>query len=122
VSKRLYVGNLPASATESTLSSKFSEHGKVSGVRLITDHGTGRSLGYAFVEMATAAEAKRVIEELHGERYDGRELNVRTADAFGVDDADAMFRARAYAARSFTYRFARACRHGAYILLRRTLP
>jgi RNA recognition motif-containing protein len=79
VSKKVYVGNLPPSATEATLSSKFSEHGKVSGVKLITDHGTGRSLGYAFVEMATAAEAKRVIEDLDGERYDGWELDVRTA-------------------------------------------
>jgi RNA recognition motif-containing protein len=79
VTKKVYVGNLPPSATEATLSSKFSEHGKVSAVKLITDHGTGRSLGYAFVEMATAAEAKRVIEELDGERYDGWALNVRSA-------------------------------------------
>jgi len=79
MSRKVYVGNLPGSATETTLSCKFSEHGKVSRVNVITDHGTGRSLGYAFVEMATAAEAKRVIEELDGERYDGRDLTVRTA-------------------------------------------
>ena len=80
MSGKLYVGNLPASATEVTLSAKFSEHGKVSGVKVITDHGTGRSLGYAFVDMATAAQAKQVIEALDGERYDGRDLIVRTAN------------------------------------------
>jgi len=81
MSGKLYVGNLPASATEVTLAAKFSEHGKVFGVKLITDHGTGRSLGYAFVDMATAAQAKQVIEALDGERYDGRDLIVRTANS-----------------------------------------
>jgi RNA recognition motif-containing protein len=79
LSRQVYVGNLPSSCTEATLSSKFSEHGKVAGVRLITDHGTGRSLGYAFVEMATKADAKRAIEELDGDHYDGWLLTVRTA-------------------------------------------
>jgi RNA recognition motif-containing protein len=76
---KVYVGNLPGSATEVTLAVKFSEHGKVFDVKLITDHGTGRSLGYAFVEMATAADATRVIEDLDGERYDGSNLIVRRA-------------------------------------------
>jgi RNA recognition motif-containing protein len=79
VSREVYVGNLPLSATEAILSSKFSEHGKVSRVRLITDRITGRSLGYAFVEMATPTEARRVIAELDGKSYDGWELTVRTA-------------------------------------------
>jgi RNA recognition motif-containing protein len=79
MTRTVYVGNLSGAATEITVSAKFSEHGKVSGVRLITDRGTGRSLGYGFVEMATAADAKRVIEELHGMRYDGGDLVVRTA-------------------------------------------
>lgn len=79
MSRKVYVGNLPLSATETTLSAKFAEHGKVVGVKLITDRGTGRSLGFAFVEMATAAEARYVIEMLDGDRYDGWELTVRTA-------------------------------------------
>ena len=79
MSRKLYVGNLSGAATEVTLAVKFSEHGKVARVRLITDHGTGRSLGYAFVEMATAAEARRAIEALDGERYDGGDLVVRAA-------------------------------------------
>ena len=79
MTKRLYVGNLSSEITEAQLSSKFSEHGKVSGVKLITDHSTGRSLGYAFVEMDTPATARRVVDELDGETYDGSELRVRAA-------------------------------------------
>ena len=79
MSRKLYVGNLPESATEVTLAVKFSEHGKVTGVRVITDHATGRTLGYAFVEMATAADGKRAIEALDGKRYDGSDLIVRAA-------------------------------------------
>jgi RNA recognition motif-containing protein len=79
MTRTVYVGNLSGSATEVTLAAKFSEHGKVARVRLISDRSTGRSLGYGFVEMATTADAKRVIEELHGMRYDGGDLVVRTA-------------------------------------------
>ena len=79
MSREVYVGNLSDSATEITVSQKFSEFGKVSGVKLITDRVTGSSLGYAFVKMATKADAMRVIEELNGRRYDGAELTVRAA-------------------------------------------
>lgn len=81
MSSKLYVGNLPGSMTEAGLSDKFSEYGKVAGVRLITERGTGRSLGYGFVEMETPAMAKRAIAELDGETYDGWLLTVRTAHA-----------------------------------------
>jgi RNA recognition motif-containing protein len=77
VSKKVYVGNLPPTATETSLSCKFSEHGKVVSVRMITDHGTGRSLGYAFVEMATPRDARRLIGELDGQSYDGQMLTVK---------------------------------------------
>jgi RNA recognition motif-containing protein len=70
---------LPLSVTESQLSSKFFEHGDVVSVRVITDHRTGRSLGYGFVEMATRADADRVMKELDGQAYDGRQLTVRAA-------------------------------------------
>jgi RNA recognition motif-containing protein len=79
MSRKVYVGNLPQSATEARLSSKFSEHGNVVGVKLITDRGTGRSLGYAFIEMGTSADAKRAIAELDGRDYDGWQISVRTA-------------------------------------------
>jgi RNA recognition motif-containing protein len=79
MNRTLYVGNLPDSMTEARLSAKFSEHGKVSGVKLITDHRTGRNLGYGFVEMDRPATAQRVMEELDGVIYDGLQLTVRTA-------------------------------------------
>jgi len=77
--RQVYVGNLPPSATETTLSCQFSEHGKVLDVRLMMDRLTGLSLGYAFVEMATPADAKRVIAELDCKAYDDREITVRAA-------------------------------------------
>jgi len=79
VSRKLYIGNLPPSATESRLSTKFSEHGNVVGVKLITDRITGLSLGYAFVEMETPAAATQAITKLNGEPYDGWRVTVRTA-------------------------------------------
>jgi RNA recognition motif-containing protein len=75
----VYVGNLPRSANEAALTNLLSNHGKVRDVRIITDHRTGRNLGYAFVEMATASEAKRAIEALDGTSYDGLQITVRTA-------------------------------------------
>jgi cold-inducible RNA-binding protein len=79
MSRKVYVGNLPLSATEKKLQEKFAEHGTVVGVKLINDRATGRGLGYAFVEMATPADAERVIEKLDGERYNGWQITVRTA-------------------------------------------
>jgi cold-inducible RNA-binding protein len=79
MSRKVYVGNLPRSATETTLSNFLGEHGKVARVKMMTDRGTGQSLGYAFVEMETPSEAKRVIAALDGASYDGRELTVRTS-------------------------------------------
>ena len=79
MSRKLYIGNLPPSATESRLSTKFSEHGNVLGVKLVTDRVTGLSLGYAFVEMETPAQATHAITELDGEPYDGWRVTVRTA-------------------------------------------
>ncbi len=79
MSRKLYIGNLPPSATESRLSTKFSEHGNVVGVKLITDRITGLSLGYAFVEMETPAQATDAITTLNGQPYDGWRVTVRTA-------------------------------------------
>lgn len=77
--RKVYVGNLPGSATETALLNLIGEHGKVARARIITDRATGRSLGYAFVEMENAGEAERVIEALDGAAYDGWELTVRAA-------------------------------------------
>ena len=59
--KKLFVGNLPHSTTEAELRTLFEPHGKVDQVSLVTDRDTGRSRGFAFVEMADAGEAEKAI-------------------------------------------------------------
>ena len=77
--RKLYVGNLPYSATEQELSDKFSASGTVESANLITDRDTGRSKGFGFIEMATDAEAQAAIESLNGTDYDGRPMKVNEA-------------------------------------------
>jgi cold-inducible RNA-binding protein len=77
--KKLYVGNLSYSTTEASLTEAFSEFGEVASVNLITDRMTGRSRGFAFVEMADDAAAKAAIEGLNGKPVDGRNLRVDEA-------------------------------------------
>ncbi len=79
MSRKLYVGNLAYSVTETALSNKFSEFGTVESINLITDRDTGRSKGFGFVEMGSEAEAKAAIAELNGVDYDGRAMNVNEA-------------------------------------------
>ena len=79
MSRKLYVGNLAYSVTESSLSTKFSEFGTVESINLITDRDTGRSKGFGFVEMSSEAEAKAAIAELNGVDFDGRAMNVNEA-------------------------------------------
>ncbi|MHC4651366.1 MAG: RNA recognition motif domain-containing protein [Planctomycetota bacterium] len=81
--QRIYVGNLSFQTTEQTLSDLFAEHGKVEGVSIITDRITGRSRGFAFVEMADSAEAKAAMEALNGREFDGRPLRVAEAKERG---------------------------------------
>ncbi len=75
--RKLYVGNLPDSATEQDLSDKFAAYGTVKSIKLITDRGTGRSRG--FVEMASASEAEAAIDSLNGSDHDGRPMKVNEA-------------------------------------------
>ena len=77
--RKLYVGNLPYSATEQTLSTKFAACGTVESVKLITDRDTGRSKGFGFIEMGTDAEAQAAIESLNNTDFDGRPLRVNEA-------------------------------------------
>ena len=77
--KRLYVGNLPYSITEDSLSEKFSAHGTVESTKIITDRNTGRSKGFGFVEMSTDSEAQAAIEALNGTDYEGRPVTVNEA-------------------------------------------
>ncbi|MBT3584717.1 MAG: RNA-binding protein [Halobacteriovoraceae bacterium] len=77
--KKLYVGNLPFSATEETLNSKFSELGTVDSAKVITDRDTGRSKGFGFVEMSNDDEALECISKFDGEDMEGRPLRVNEA-------------------------------------------
>jgi cold-inducible RNA-binding protein len=77
--KKIFVGNLDFSATEDSIRSLFEQHGAVDRVSVITDRDTGRSRGFAFVEMPDAGEAERAIAALNGYTLDGRALNVNEA-------------------------------------------
>ncbi len=75
---RLYVGNLPWSATEESVRTTFEALGAVESCALITDRETGRSRGFAFVEMADD-DARKAMQELDGQEMDGRNLRVNEA-------------------------------------------
>lgn len=76
---KLYVGNLPFSATDETLSEIFSQCGTVASAKVISDRDTGRSKGFGFVEMSTSAEAADAISKFSGAEYEGRSLTVNEA-------------------------------------------
>ncbi|MEM9555389.1 MAG: RNA-binding protein [Acidobacteriota bacterium] len=77
MAKRIYVGNLPFSATEQEVSDLFSEYGSVDSVQLITDRETGRPRGFGFVEMSDGGD--EAIEALNQYNMGGRSLNVNEA-------------------------------------------
>ena len=77
--KNIFVGNLDFAATESSIRSLFEPYGQVDRVNVVTDRDTGRSRGFAFVEMTDAAEADRAIAALNGTDLDGRALNINEA-------------------------------------------
>src|SRR5690606_28261227 len=76
---KLYVGNLPFSATEQALGDLFAECGTVESARIITDRDSGRSKGFGFVEMSTDEEAQKAISKFNGQQYEGRPLTVNEA-------------------------------------------
>lgn len=76
--KKLYVGNLPFSATEDEVNELFSQHGTVHSVALINDRDTGRPRGFGFVEMDDNA-AEAAIQALDGHEMGGRSLRVNEA-------------------------------------------
>jgi len=80
MSKRLYVGNLPFSATEEEIRNLFQAEGRtVDNVSVIADRETGRPRGFAFVEMSNATEADTAVKTLNGFQMDGRTLTVSEA-------------------------------------------
>ncbi|HMR76018.1 MAG TPA: RNA-binding protein [Polyangiaceae bacterium] len=80
MSTKLYVGNLAFHTTEDTLKNAFSEFGEVAEVKLILDRETGRSRGFAFVEMATPDDARKAMEAMNGADLEGRPLRVNEAE------------------------------------------
>jgi RNA recognition motif-containing protein len=76
--KKIYVGNLPFSATEDDVRELFGRYGEVESVNLITDRETGRARGFGFVEMGEE-DATNAIRSLDGETMDGRQLKVNEA-------------------------------------------
>ena len=77
--KKLYVGNLSFDATESEVRDAFAACGDIAAVSIVTDRMTGRSRGFAFVEMATDDMATRAIEQMNGQSLHGRPLRVSEA-------------------------------------------
>jgi RNA recognition motif-containing protein len=77
--RKLYVGNLPYSATEQSLREAFAASGTVDSVSVITDRDSGQSKGFAFVEMATDQEAQAATQAMNGQTIDGRQIKVNEA-------------------------------------------
>ena len=75
---KLYVGNLPFTATDESVRALFSQHGTVEKISLITDRDTGRPRGFGFVEMSNA-DASRAMQALNGVDFEGRSLKVTEA-------------------------------------------
>ena len=77
--RKLYVGNLPYSASEQDLQDLFSGAGQVDSVNVMRDMATGRARGFAFVEMASDDDAQRAIDQFNNKDFGGRNLTVNEA-------------------------------------------
>lgn len=83
MSQRIFVGNLPFSATDEQLNELFSKHGEVIKAEVVKDRFTERSRGFGFVEMAQAEQATAAIAALNGQELEGRPLTVSEARSRG---------------------------------------
>jgi len=77
--KKIYVANIPYSATEQDIRDLFSEYGEVVSAKIITDKFTGQSKGFGFVEMGSESDAKKAILELNGKPFMGKTLTLAEA-------------------------------------------
>ncbi len=77
--KKLYVGNLSYNMDDESLNALFASCGTVESARIITDRDSGRSKGFAFVEMSSDSEAQTAIDKLNGTDQSGRAINVSEA-------------------------------------------
>ena len=98
--KNIFVGNLDFGATESSVRAMFEQYGNVERVNLVTDRDTGRSRGFAFVEMSDATQADRAIASLNGANLGGRSLNVNEARPKVVGGGGGGFRSQGDGGRS----------------------
>ena len=97
--KNIFVGNLDFAATDSSVRAIFERYGTVDRVNLVKDRDTGRSRGFAFVEMSNTQEADQAIAGLNGADLEGRALNVnearpKTQGGGGRGNADSFGRQR----------------------------
>jgi len=76
---KLYVGNLPYTTSEDELQAMFAGAGPIKSVTVVRDRDTGRSRGFAFVEMETQADAQKAISMMNGKDLEGRPLTVNLA-------------------------------------------
>src|SRR5688500_5857977 len=81
MNSRLFVGNLSFNTSEEAIRDAFAEFGEIVEAKLVTDRDTGRSRGFAFVEMASPDAANKAIQEMNGALVDGRPLRVNPAEA-----------------------------------------
>ncbi|MDQ5889612.1 MAG: hypothetical protein QG609_105 [Patescibacteria group bacterium] len=79
MAKKLYVGGLPYSTTDSELTDTFSQFGAVASAVIITDKFSGRSKGFGFVEFENDADADKAVSEMDGKDFGGRSLTVNEA-------------------------------------------
>lgn len=79
MSKKLFIGSLPYSATEDALKEYFSQAGNVESAVIIIDKMTGRSKGFGFVEFSTDGEAEKAVKMFDGKEFEGRTLVVNEA-------------------------------------------
>jgi cold-inducible RNA-binding protein len=76
MNKKLYVGGLSYTVTDSQLQALFASHGTVESAKVVMDRDTDRSRGFGFVEMGTQEEAEKAIQALNGTQHEGRSLTV----------------------------------------------
>jgi len=98
MSRKIFVGNLPFSVTNSSLESNFAEFGSVSSAKVMMDRETGRSKGFGFVEMASAELAQAAISGLNGVSVDGRSIVVSLARPREAGSGAGSYSAAGYSA------------------------
>lgn len=94
MSQKIFVGNLGFSVSNDDLRTKFEQYGTVSSANVIMDRDTGRSKGFAFVEMSTKNEATEAISALNGQDFGGRAMNVSEAKPQAPRSNAGSFRSR----------------------------